>query len=294
MPEHLYSGTAQSVDLIVMNKNKKDKIIKMLDLTQFKIKEGRYFNRISIEGLKALNQAKEQSNLKKSIYREVNFIELKDYGYALNPYVYLKLSEIDRIPLKSLGTLIRGLKTDQVEFVSTSENNNLINYVNVSSVTEDGIQFAECKKIINKKEWIQRCSLKENDILLINKSFKLNYIYITAIDETAVINDCLTIIRIDPKVCHPYLFYEYLKSEDGIKNLNSITSISTVRVISTKRLNEMKVPKVLLEKSSWQIGEQLLENRLNYELQKRELLEKYEKERTFQMKKISFEGNDNE
>ena len=95
-------------------------------------------------------------------------------------------------------------------------------------------------------------------------------------------------IRVNQEVYDPYVLFEYLTSEKGMKALESIQSGTTIRILNNTNMAKLKIPAYSMEMMH-SVGRQLKYERRQYLRQMKEIAVQYEQERKILLEMIGID-----
>lgn len=209
---------------------------------------------------------------------------------SLNPALYLtkEASSGRRVQLKEVASVTRGLQLRP----DHPRGQGPCCLLNVRDILDDQIRYETAERIeYGADTWEQRYRIQEDDIILTTKGTALRMVIVPPHPPHAYISGNLTILRSNPRRYHPYLLYEYLRSEAGLAALSLIQTGTTIRVLGVAALEGLTVPDgdpALMEQRGGILKDLTLRHRAEaerlqqvYQEQKRKLLENiYEREET--------------
>lgn len=209
---------------------------------------------------------------------------------SLNPALYLtqEAPAGRRVQLKEVASVTRGLQLRP----DHPRGQGPCCLLNVRDILDDQICYETAERIeYGADTWEQRYRIQEDDIILTTKGTALRMVIVPPHPPHAYISGNLTILRSNPRRYHPYLLYEYLRSEAGLAALSLIQTGTTIRVLGVAALEGLTVPDgdpALMEQRGGILKDLTLRHRAEterlqqvYQEQKRKLLENiYEREET--------------
>ena len=209
---------------------------------------------------------------------------------SLNPALYLtqEAPAGRRVQLKEVASVTRGLQLRP----DHPRGQGPCCLLNVRDILDDQIRYETAERIeYGADTWEQRYRIQEDDIILTTKGTALRMVIVPPHPPHAYISGNLTILRSNPRRYHPYLLYEYLRSEAGLAALSLIQTGTTIRVLGVAALEGLTVPDgdpALMEQRGGILKDLTLRHRAEterlqqvYREQKRKLLENiYDREET--------------
>ena len=209
---------------------------------------------------------------------------------SLNPALYLtqEAPAGRRVQLKEVASVTRGLQLRP----DHPRGQGPCCLLNVRDILDDQICYETAERIeYGTDTWERRYRIQEDDIILTSKGTALRMVIVPPHPPHAYISGNLTILRSNPRRYHPYLLYEYLRSEAGLAALSLIQTGTTIRVLGVAALEGLTVPDgdpALMEQRGGILKDLTLRHRAEaerlqqvYQEQKRKLLENiYDREET--------------
>ena len=286
LPVNLYVNTRVGSELIVVNKckeRKREKKILFIDASKFYFRDNRNSYSITQDGLKLIEEIFHGYYEKEGVSCIVETSKVDDEICSLKPLRYIgmqnkKDSHHNMVCLKDVARITRGVQLKKEEEDMLCQNGNAY-YLNIKDISEGNICYKDSKKIVPKNnEWHKKFQIIEDDILITSKGTTLKIAMVEENPPESYICGNLTLLRVDSEKYHPYILYEFLKSEDGLKALESIQSGTTIRVLSNSNLEGLHVP-MYDRNVMQQVGEQLKDKRKKYETEMKRLIDNYKTER---------------
>lgn len=238
LPNKIVPYTNTEISFVVLNKSKKNKKIKLVNLKDCSLMQGK-INIIDLE--KAKNVIENESI-------EVDYKEIKDNNFSLNYNTYTGNVEIENgIELgKVTWDIFRGYQITSAEINKMLvENEEDMNYkiLEISNINDDGEICAELKMINSGERNLDRYLLRDGDILISARGDKIKKCLIhIGYDERIIANGSINVIRADQNRLYPLYLKTFLDSEKGNISLNNIKSGVTIPSINVGELQKMLVP----------------------------------------------------
>lgn len=203
-------------------------------------------------------------------------------GYTWNPHEYLDRQYVPKIleagiALDEIAVISRGIQISKEEECSLKQNG-VYHFLNIKNIENGRIRYDdESEKIIGKRDvWEEKYQIREDDIVITTKGTVIKMALVPPNPPPAFISGNLTIIRVNQKKYHPYVLYEFLQSELGRKNLERIQTGTTIKLINSSSLEQLKVPSYDI-RTVLETGERLKKNEMYYQAEMRRLQVQYEK-----------------
>lgn len=161
-------------------------------------------------------------------------------GFSLNPLLYLAaVPERQSVRLGDLASVTRGVQLAKNQPITPGP----CYLLNVRDIQDSQIHYETADRIGHgTATWEQKYRIREDDIILTSKGASLKVVIVPPSPPVAYISGNLTIIRVDPRRCHPYVIYEYLASAAGQSALSLIQTGTTIRVLGVEALKKLTVP----------------------------------------------------
>lgn len=238
LPNKIVPYTNTEISLVVLNKSRKSKKIKFINLKECSLMQGK-INIIDLEKAKRIIA-------NESI--EVDYRKIKDNNFSLNYNTYTGNVEIENG--KELGKvtwdIFRGYQITSAEINKMLvENEDEMNYkiLEISNINDDGEICSELKMINSGERNLDRYLLRDGDILISARGEKIKKCLIhIGYDERIIANGSINVIRADLNRLYPLYLKTFLDSEKGNISLNNIKSGVTIPSINVGELQKMLVP----------------------------------------------------
>ena len=240
LPDNLNLYSSVKLDLIVIEKNKKDKNIKFCDISKCIIKERR-INIINV--IEALEEIKNNS-----VEISIEEIEKNSYTLDVNRYINNNKFNIENgVVLEEVAEKIsRGYQftATQVDQMYTDDENKA-NYkiLEVSNIDNMGNIDNKLKLINSGDKDLSKYLLQNGDIVLSSKGAKTKIAVIDKIKEGENIlpSGSLILIRLNKNKILPIYLKAFFESETGQLILNSIRTGIAIPTINPGTLAKVTV-----------------------------------------------------
>ena len=238
LPNKIVPYTNTEISLVILNKAKKDKNIKFVNLKDCFSMQGK-MNIIDLE--KAKKVIKNESI-------DVSLKKIRDNNFSLNYNTYTGNVEIENG--KELGEvtwdIFRGYQITSAEINKMLvETEDEMNYkiLEISNINDEGEICSELKMINSGERNLDRYLLRDGDILISARGDKIKKCLIhIGYDEKIIANGSINVIRADQNRLYPLYLKTFLDSEKGNISLNNIKSGVTIPSINVGELQKMLVP----------------------------------------------------
>ncbi len=238
LPNKIVPYTNTEISFVVLNKSRKSKKIKFVNLKDCSLMQGK----INIIDLEKAKKVIENESI------EVDYKEIKDNNFSLNYNTYTGNVEIENG--KELGKvtwdIFRGYQITSAEINKMLvENEDDMNYkiLEISNINDNGEICSELKMINSGEKNLDRYLLRDGDILISARGDKIKKCLIhIGYDERIIANGSINVIRADQNRLYPLYLKTFLDSEKGNISLNNIKSGVTIPSINVGELQKMIVP----------------------------------------------------
>lgn len=197
--------------------------------------------------------------------------EIAKREYELNPRLYLAKEEEsgEGLSVGDVACVTRGLQNTSQQGMY-AENRYLLNIRDI----QNGEILYENADVIRggAPHWEDKFLIREDDIILTAKGAAMKIAIVPSNPPKAYISGNLMIIRVNPERYSAYVLYEYLASKTGQKALGLIQTGTTIRVIGTKKLQQLSIPEY---KNITAVGDGLKAAGINYRRTIREIGEDF-------------------
>ncbi len=230
--------TSTSYSLVIFNKNKKDKNIKIYDAQQDcqYIDKSYEFN---------IDNILKKYNGNSTIVRLEKIIE---NNYSLNTNLYLEIPNFDEeVKLKEvIADLFRGYQITKQQLEDMKVGNiSEANYklLEIGCINDEGEIFSDLTMINSKGKKLDRYLLKDGDIVLTARGDKIKVAYIEIkTNERIIANGSINVIRVDKERINPKYLKIFFESEIGKRTLENIKIGYTTPSLNTGDLKNITIP----------------------------------------------------
>lgn len=212
------------------------------------------------------------------ILAEAKFVsaeEIAERDFELNPRIYLAGEEKMRggLTLGDVACVTRGLQNTSAPNTYSEERYLL----NIRDIQRGEILCENSDKIRGGTPvWEDKYLIREDDIILTAKGASMKIAIVPPNPPKAYISGNLMIIRVNPERYSAYVLYEYLVSDAGQRALGLIQTGTTIRVIGTKKLQQLPIPEY---ENMTAVGDGLKLAGINYRRTVRETGESFERKK---------------
>lgn len=238
LPNSVYPNNNLPMNLLVFEKGRslerKGKVL-FIDLSQEENQS------LSDSIIKQISQMFFKYSAEEKFARIANYEEIAIKGYTLTPKIYLSGDVLTgQLCIGDIATVTRGLQDLSGYKHINSEERFLLNVRDIKN-GEIIYETAEIIKVGNPS-WEEKFLIKEDDIIITAKGASLKLAIVPPNPMPAYISGNLMIIRVDASRYSPYVLYEYLSSEKGQLALSLIQTGTTIRVLGTKKMEQLTIP----------------------------------------------------
>ncbi|MBR5613990.1 MAG: N-6 DNA methylase [Clostridia bacterium] len=174
--------------------------------------------------------------------RIVDYDEIVSKDYILNPQIYLAGEGVldGQLAIRDIACVTRGIQDLSGNRAVNSKERYLLN---VRDIQEGEIIYETAEVIEGGNPlWEEKFLIKEDDIIITAKGATIKLAIVPPNPSSAYISGNLMILRVNTDRYSPYVLYEYLLSEKGQRALNLIQTGTTIRVLGTKKMEQLKIP----------------------------------------------------
>ncbi|MDR0847076.1 MAG: N-6 DNA methylase [Lactobacillales bacterium] len=258
LPEGSLLSTNRGSSILIINKNKKEKDIFMVNASEFKVERRSmefenelkdhfekilfaYAERNEIDGFSKFVKVEdlEDAVILPSRYVFSNEIELGDYGVVEVKFAEMPEKLTER--LDEVTDLHRGLN------YSTSDENDEGAYriIKISDIIDNELDTKLLKKVkARENSRIENYKVRKGDVLLSVRGTTNKICIIKEDYENVIFNSNLICIRPYPSRTDSEWLFEYLKSPIGLAQLEQMSEGGTIKQISPNNLRSLKLPKI--------------------------------------------------
>lgn len=285
LPVNLYPGSRTGSEMIIFNKNKNMERaggILFIDIGQYYYRDNRNYYSVSEAGMGIIWDAYSQYCSIPMISNVISVSQIDRDTWSLKPMRYIEgqreRSYEPTISLSEIAMISRGvqLKKEEEEYLSRKGSALLLN---IKDIRDGEIHYEDANKITPKSfDWQEKFRIQEDDIIITSKGTNFKIAIVGENPPEAYVCGNLTILRVDPRVYHPYILLEYLTSPEGMRALESIQSGTTIRILNNANLGSLQIP-VYRKEVADPVGEHLKSKRKKYLQEMRHITEQYAMER---------------
>ena len=245
LPPGLYPDHNLPLELMVCEKSRpssRSGRVLFADLSAFATPGTRRARRLSQPGIDQACRAFSLFACEERFSAVVPKEAIERAGWSLYPPAYLSQ---DDLPCRSLrlgdvASVTRGLQLTKRYPQACSAPRYLLN---IRDLQDGEILFENAEQVeaasVSQEE---KYRIREDDIILTSKGSALKIAIVPPDPPAAYLGGNLTRIRVQDPRYPPYLLYEYLSSEQGQTALNLIQTGTTIRVLGSTNLEELKIP----------------------------------------------------
>lgn len=271
-PSGLYPNRNLPMELLVCEKGRaSERCGKVLFVDVSKLEsQNRMLSEESIDVITEVFQ-KYTANEKFAKIVTAEAIRLKEYN--LHPPIYLADDDIltGQLHIKDIARVTRGLQEGHKSLEQF--------LLNVRNIQDGEIKY-DCPEERMKENpgWEEKYLIKEDDIILTAKGTILKIAIVPPNPPPAYISGNLMILRVNPAKYHPYVLYEYLRSDNGRQALSLIQTGTTIRVLGIKTTEQLAIPDYDYE-TAVMVGNSLKLSAIKYRQSLDEINKRYQTEK---------------
>lgn len=258
LPERVKSFMTIAISMLVLSEGNSS--VKMIDASNLYTK-GRRQNYLENKDIEAILAAYEKDA--KEVSRTVGIAELREQDYILMPSRYIKMPVSEEILKNSFelgsvcevkrGAVLTAATLDKLASIERTQ----YRYISPRDIVGNTMN----KDLTYLKELPQKVEKFQvfNNDLVMSKISPFKIAVVTVGDEEKVIaNGNLYLISVDKSLANPIYLMLYLRSEEGMFQLNNMAKGVVMQTISIKDLQQIRIPKASLEKQN-KIAQKYLE-----------------------------------
>lgn len=266
LPDNLYGKSNIGTEMIIFNRHKslerKDKIL-FVDASKNSCRLNKNQHSIDKEGIERIINTYKNGFEERGFSKFVSLEKLAEYDFRLNPLEYLSFDEIkdtltNSIPLKEIADVASGVQISKKDLEALSAEPQTHYYLNIKDINEGKINYDETSRLTYKKsDWIGRYDLEPGDIVITTKGWAIKVAIVEDL-KPAFISGNLTRVRVYPEKYNPYVLFEFLQSEIGMKMLEGLQTGTTIKLLNNAQLERLEVPTFdmdFLNQKGWEIKE---------------------------------------
>ncbi|MBU9723091.1 MULTISPECIES: N-6 DNA methylase [Bacillaceae] len=286
LPTNLYEKSGIGTEIIIFNTNKdrarRNKVL-FINASDYSYRINKNQHAVSPEGINKILEYYHHGIEEDHFSKFVDIEKIREYNYTLNPKEYLDFDVLKStfehsVKLKNIAEITRGVQVSKSDMEMLSAHPTHY-FLNVKDIDNGRIYYDETAKLTNKKaDWLGKFDIKPNDIILTSKGSTVRVAIVEEHSRPAFISSNLTRIRVDPRKYNPYVLYEFLQSEIGVKMLEGIQTGTTIKLLNTSQLERLQVPLFDIEFMD-DIGNDIRRNKFDYEKVIEEAIMRFEHQR---------------
>ncbi len=286
LPDNLYEKSSIGAEMIVFNKfkdlDRRNKIL-FINGSEYGSRLNKNQHAIDAEGISKILECYRYGFEEPGFSKLVGLDKLQEYDYRLNPIEYLefdvlKNSLTDSISLKEIAEINTGVQITKKDLEKLSEEPTHY-FLNVKDINEGKINYDDDTMITFKKfDWIGKYDIQPEDILLTSKGWAVKVAVVGEDFKPSFISGNLTRIRVDPRKYNPYVLYEFLQSEIGMKMLEGLQTGTTIKLLNNSQLERLEIPMFSMGFMN-QIGNEIKMSKFKYERTIEEATREFEEKR---------------
>ena len=163
-----------------------------------------------------------------------------------------KNSNIKKATLKDVADVFRG------KAINTKVENGNVAVVNISNISETGIDYDSLETIDEEERKVSRYLLQEGDVLIATKGFAVKVAVVEKQNRMIIPSSNLCVIRPKQKMLNGTYLKLFLESETGMKLIKALQRGTTVVNINYQDICELEVPTPSLNEQN-EIANQYIE-----------------------------------
>lgn len=158
------------------------------------------------------------------------------FSYTDETLLEYQNSTIKKAELSEVAEIFRG------KAITEKTENGNVSVVNISNLSETGIDYDNLDKIDEEERKVARYLLQKGDVLIATKGFAIKIGVFEKESGLYVASSNLCVVRPNPKLLNGTYLKLFLESETGIKLLKSIQRGSTIVNINYQDICQLEVP----------------------------------------------------
>lgn len=246
LPQGILPSTNILCDMLVFSEGNAE--VKMVDARDCKEKE-RYLSEMSPQNLEeVLRRVNEETEFSRIVMPE----EIASREFDLSPVGYMATYQVDVKNGVMLEDLLESLERGQVtpaaklEQLSTREETNF-QYLMLKDIDDDTIRMPLPYLTEIEESWNKFCVLEGN--LVISRSAPIKLAIVPDLQGKKVLaNGNMYFMKLDESRVHPIYVLCYLKSHDGMRQIEYMSKGSSIMILSRKNLQQIQIPLIPMEK----------------------------------------------
>jgi len=161
-----------------------------------------------------------------------------DFAFSMTDETILqyKDSNVRKEKLKDVADVFRG------KAVSSKEENGNVAVVNISNISETGIDYENLDTVADEERKVSRYLLEDGDVLITTKGFAIKVAVYEKQPRMVIASSNLCVVRPNSKLINGTYLKLFLESETGMKLLKSLQRGTTIVNINYQDICELEVP----------------------------------------------------
>lgn len=260
LPSNLLDNTAIPISMIIINKNKSDKmknVIRMVEAEEFFTKKRRD-KYLSVENINQILELMKYGNQEQNVAL-VKKSELEEYSLNVKRYVMLdqiiqdkvignvvvkaeEIEKLDTFQLQEKAEIIRG-----VNLTKTTDKNQY-KVIKISDINEEGHIDFEKLSIANFSDntKTEKYMVRKGDLIITTRGSTIKTSVIKKDIENVLVTQNLAVIRVNKEINEDWLDF-YLNSPIGIFEIEKRLIGETVQSLLHTAIGEINIPKISYE-----------------------------------------------
>ena len=234
-PDNLLTNTSIPFAILILDKNKQDKNVKMVDARSYvKISDSNWLNRLRLDSKKLLSEVEETELSDKITLVSNADVKKQDYNFTVRRYFSLDFEGV------ALSELLTPIKSN-IQHVNKKESfNDKVKYIGVKQLKEDPLNyFLNADQLSLTKHPNQMRLINEPCLLLVNRNNQLKPTYVNTTKTGFFISLFVYAFRVDfKKVDLDYLINQ-LHADYVKKQLSGL--YSSLYILSKKDMLTIKI-----------------------------------------------------
>lgn len=273
LPSNLYTHTSTSVEILIINKNKKPNLnnkVLFIDASKDYYKKERGKNDLKPEHINKIINAHYKCSEIDEYSKIVDISMIEKHNWELDSTLYINnvsanLNDSKMKILNEVADIKRGLQLSKNDIENNKNSKiNSYHYIKISDINNDTIEFNEENEKVNNlsENKIQCYELKPNDILI---SARGSLIKLAIYEENmppSVFSGNILLIRVK-QTYNPYFLKFYLNSPKGKEIISGMQGGSTIIALNPNKLKDMSIPDISLKEQN-ELAERIKSNETNY------------------------------
>lgn len=286
LPDNLYEKASIATEMIIFNNKKpKERINRVLfiNASNYSHRLNRNQHTITSEGIGKILEHYKYGIEEDGFSKFVDLKKIEEYNYTLNPKEYLDFDALKKlfvksVSLKDIAEIIKGVQVSKEDLEELSKQPEYY-FLNVKDIENGRINYDETSMLTYKKrDWIGKFDIRPNDIILTSKGSLVKIAIVEEDFAQAFISSNLTIIRVNTDKYDPYVLYEFLQSEIGMRMIEGIQTGTTIKLLNNAQLGRLELPVYDIGFMK-QVGYDIKISKMEYEKKIEEASRRFEEDR---------------